>query len=122
MNIGTSSTLLPQHRAGKLRMIAYTGPTRAPELPDIPTMVESGYPTMVSSTYYGVFGRAGLPAEIVNKVNAAVNEALKSPELRSAMEKVGFEPKSMSPQEFATLLAGESKKWTEIVKATGFKM
>jgi tripartite-type tricarboxylate transporter receptor subunit TctC len=122
MNIGTSSTLLPLHRAGKVKMIAYTGTTRAPDMPDIPTMVESGYPSMVSTTYYGVFGRAGLPAEIVSKVNAAVNDVVKSPELQAALAKTGFEPKTMSPDEFASLLVDETKKWTEIVKATGFQM
>jgi tripartite-type tricarboxylate transporter receptor subunit TctC len=122
LNIGTSATLLPLHRSGKVKMIAYTGTARAPGMADIPTMAESGYPTMVSTTYYGVFGRAGLPAEIVTKLNAAVNDVLKSPELKSAMAAVGFEPRPMSTQEFAELLAGETKKWTEIVKATGFQM
>jgi tripartite-type tricarboxylate transporter receptor subunit TctC len=122
MNIGTSSTLLPLHRAGKVKMIAYTGTARAPDMPDIPTMVESGYPSMVSTTYYGVFGRAGLPAEIVSKVNAAINDVVKSPELQAAIAKTGFETKTMSPDEFASLLVGETKKWIEIVKATGFQM
>jgi tripartite-type tricarboxylate transporter receptor subunit TctC len=122
LNIGTSSTLLPLHRSGKVKLIAYTGTTRAPDMPDIPTMVESGYPTMISTTYYGIFGRTGLPAEIVTRINTAVNEALKSPELQAGMAAVGFEAKAMSPQEFAALLNGETKKWTEIVKATGFQM
>jgi tripartite-type tricarboxylate transporter receptor subunit TctC len=122
LNIGTSSTLLPLHRSGKVKLIAYTGTTRAPDMPDIPTMVESGYPTMTSTTYYGIFGRTGLPAEIVTRINTAVNEALKSPELQAGMAAVGFEAKAMSPQEFAALLTGETKKWTEIVKATGFQM
>jgi tripartite-type tricarboxylate transporter receptor subunit TctC len=122
MNIGTSSTLLPLHRSGKVKMIAYTGTTRAPDMPDIPTMVESGYPTMISTTYYGLFGRAGLPPEIVTKLNTAVNEVLKSPELQGAMTAVGFEAKPMTPQELAALLADETKKWTEIVKATGLQM
>lgn len=122
MNIGTSSTLLPLHRSGKVKMIAYTGTTRAPDMPDIPTMVESGYPTMISTTYYGIFARTGLPEDIVTKINTAVNEVLKSKELQAAMSQVGFEPQAMSPQEIATLLAAETKKWTEIVKATGFQM
>jgi tripartite-type tricarboxylate transporter receptor subunit TctC len=122
MNIGTSSTLLPLHRSGKVKMIAYTGTTRAADMPDIPTMVESGYPTMVTTTYYGIFGRTGLPADIVTKLNTAVNEVMKSPELLAAMAQIGFEAKPMSPQELAALLADETKKWTEIVKATGFQM
>jgi tripartite-type tricarboxylate transporter receptor subunit TctC len=122
MNIGTASTLLPLHRAGKLRMIAYTGTARGPDMGDIPTMTESGYPTMVSTTYYGIFGRADLPADIVAKLNAQVNDILGSAEVKDSMAKVGFEPKALSPQELATLLAGETRKWTAIVKATGFQM
>jgi len=122
MNIGTASTLLPLHRAGKLRMIAYTGTARGPDMGDIPTMTESGYPTMVSTTYYGIFGRADLPADIVAKLNAQVNDILGSADVKDSMAKVGFEPKAFSPQELATLLADETRKWIAIVKETGFQM
>lgn len=122
MNIGTASTLLPLHRAGQLRIIAYTGTTRYPDLPDVPTMVESGYPSMVSTSYYGIFGRADLPAAIVSRLSTEVGEILKTAESRQSMAKVGFEPKTLSPAEFATLLADEATKWTAIVKVTGFQM
>jgi tripartite-type tricarboxylate transporter receptor subunit TctC len=122
MNIGNASTLLPLHRAGQLRIIAYTGTTRAPDMPDIPTMAESGYPGMVSTTYYGIFGRADLPAAIVSRLNAEVSEILKSTEVKESIAKIGFEPKALSPEELKTLLADEAKKWTAIVKATGFQM
>jgi tripartite-type tricarboxylate transporter receptor subunit TctC len=122
MNIGNASTLLPLHRAGKLRIIGYTGPARSAEMPDVPTMAESGYPTVVSTTYYGIFGRADLPAQIVSRLNTDIAEILKTPELRRNLEKIGFEPASRSPAELKTLLADEAKKWTAIVKATGFQM
>jgi tripartite-type tricarboxylate transporter receptor subunit TctC len=122
LNIGNASTLLPLHRAGQLRIIAYTGTTRAPDMPDIPTMAESGYPGMVSTTYYGIFGRADLPAAVVSRLNAEVSEILKSAEVRESIAKIGFEPKALSPEELKTLLADEAKKWTAIVKATGFQM
>ena len=120
MNVGTASTLLPLHRAGKLRAIAYTGAARFPGLPEVPTMIESGLPSVTTISYYGFFGRAGLPADVVGAVNHAVNESLKSPEMKESMAKLGFEPRPMSPKEFATLLAAENKKWPQIVKATGF--
>ena len=122
MNIGTAATLLPLHRAGKLRMIAYTGAARAPEMPDIPTLAESDYPTMVSTTYYGLYGRADLPAEIVAKLNADVNEILASAEMRDSLRKLGFEAKPLTLQELAALLAAETRKWSAIVQATGFQM
>jgi tripartite-type tricarboxylate transporter receptor subunit TctC len=122
MNIGNSSTLLPLHRAGQLRIIAYTGTTRGPDMPDIPTMAESGYPGMVSTTYYGIFGRADLPAAIVGRLNAEIGEILKMAEVKASIAKIGFEPKALSPAELTMLLTDEAKKWTAIVKATGFQM
>jgi tripartite-type tricarboxylate transporter receptor subunit TctC len=122
MNIGTTSTLLPLHRTGKVRMIAYTGTARRPDMPDIPTMIESGYPSVVSTTYYGILGRADLPPEIVAKLNTEMNEILKLPELKESFAKVGFEPKAFTPRELATLFAGETEKWIAIVRATGFQM
>jgi tripartite-type tricarboxylate transporter receptor subunit TctC len=122
MNIGNASTLLPLHRAGQLRMIGYTGTARSAEMPEIPTMAESGYPDVVSTTYYGIFGRADLPAAIVGRLNTEVAQILKSPDLRQSMTKIGFEPKALSPAELQALLTEEAKKWTVIVKATGFQM
>src|SRR5215213_3640998 len=120
MNIGNASTLLPLHRAGQLRIIGYTGTARSAEMPEIPTMAERGYPDVVSTTYYGIFGRADLPAPIVGRLNSEVSEILKSPELRQNMTKIGFEPKALSPAELQAMLAEEAKKWTAIVQATGF--
>jgi tripartite-type tricarboxylate transporter receptor subunit TctC len=122
MNIGTAATLLPLHRAGKLKMIGYTGTTRAADMPDIPTMVESGYPTVVSTTYYGLFGRADLPADVVARLNTEVNRILGDADVKDGLAKIGFEPKPLSPQGISALLAEESSRWTAIVKATGFQM
>jgi tripartite-type tricarboxylate transporter receptor subunit TctC len=122
LNVGTMSTLRPLHLSGKVRAIAVTSTERSPLLPDVPTMAESGYPSVTSLTYYGIFGAPGLPKDVVAKVNAALGEAAKSPELRAAMEKLGFSPHPLSPQDFAALMAQEDKKWVPIVKKTGFKM
>ena len=120
INIGAAATLLPLHRAGKIRMIGYTGAKRSPQMPDIPTMVESGYPSVISTTYYGLLGRAGLPAEIVERLNAATAQALKKPELQAALAAIQFEPVTMSSTEMAALFAAESKRWSAVVKATDF--
>jgi tripartite-type tricarboxylate transporter receptor subunit TctC len=120
MNIGTVSTLLPLIRAGKLRAIVFTGTTRSPDLPDVPTMIEAGLPNVTSVSYYGIFGAAGTPADVIKKLNAEVNESLKSAELIASMTKLGFEPKGGSPEDFAALLAAEAQRWIPAVKATGF--
>ena len=122
MNFGTTSTLLPLIRDGRLRALAVTSSVRSTDLLDVPTMIESGYPNVTTTSYYGILGPAALPADVVARVNKAANDALKSPDLIAAMAKVGFQPKGGSPQDFATVIAAEMQKWIPIVKATGFKM
>lgn len=122
MNIGTLSTLRPLHLAGKVRAIAVTSTKRSPLLPDVPTMAESGYPAVTSESFYGIFGPPGLPAPIVDKLNVATNEALKSTDLQKSLERLGFAAHPLSPQAFKDLVAAENKKWVPVVKATGFKM
>jgi tripartite-type tricarboxylate transporter receptor subunit TctC len=122
MNIGTISTLAPLVRQGKLRALAITSARRNPEMPDVPTMAEVGYPAVASVTTYGLFGPAGTPAEAVLRINAAVNDSLKAPEIRSAIARIGFEPHGGTPDDFTALLVSEEKIWVPIVKQTGFKM
>jgi tripartite-type tricarboxylate transporter receptor subunit TctC len=122
MNLGAGATLVPLIREGKIKALAVTSPQRSSELPDVPTMAESGYPGLTTVTYYGFWGPAGTPAEIVNRINGEINEALKSPELRANLVRVGFEPTGGSPQDFAKLIAEQLEKWAPIVKSSGFQM
>jgi tripartite-type tricarboxylate transporter receptor subunit TctC len=122
MNVGTVATLLPLIREGKIRALAVTSTTRSADLPEVPTMAESGLPNVTSVTYYGILGLVGMATDVVDRLNSEVNESLKSSELRASMMKLGFEPKTGSPQDFAALLASEMQKWAPIVKATGFRM
>ncbi len=122
MNIGTISTLAPLVREGKLRALAITSAERNAELPDVPTMAEGGLPEVASVTTYGLFGPAGIPASVVARLNASVNESLKSEELRAAIRRIGFEPQAGAPEDFSKLLASEMKIWIPIVQKTGFQM
>jgi tripartite-type tricarboxylate transporter receptor subunit TctC len=122
MNIGTISTLAPLVREGKLRALAVTSAKRNRELPDVPTMAEAGLPQVLSVSYYGLFAPAGTPAEAIRRVNTAVNESLKSPDLQAAIARVGFDPHPMTPEEFAELLASEMKNWAPVIQKTGFQM
>lgn len=122
MNIGTISTLAPLVREGKLRALAVTSSARNPELPDVPTMAEGGLPEVASVTYYGFFAPAGTPSDAVRRINAAVNDSLKAPDIAAAIRRIGFEPHGGTPEDFATLIASEMKVWVPIVQATGFQM
>jgi tripartite-type tricarboxylate transporter receptor subunit TctC len=122
MNFGSISTLLPLIRNGSLRALAVTSAVRSHELPEVPTMAESGLPKLTSAIYYGILGPAAVPDNVVNRINASADEILKSPELIATMAKVGFEPIGGSPQDFASLIATEMQKWLPIVRTTGFEM
>jgi tripartite-type tricarboxylate transporter receptor subunit TctC len=122
MNIGTISTLAPLVRQGKLRALAITSAKRNPEMPDVPTMAESGLPEVASVTYYGLFAPAGTPADAIQRINAAVNDSLKAPDLQAAIARIGFEPHGGTPEQFAALLTSEIRIWTPIVQKTGFQM
>jgi tripartite-type tricarboxylate transporter receptor subunit TctC len=122
MNLGAGATLVPLIREGKIKALAVTSPRRGAELPEVPTMQESGLPELTTVTYYGFLGPAGTPAEVITRVNHEINEALKSAELRASMVKVGFEPTGGTPQDFAALIAEQLERWAPIVKATGFQM
>jgi tripartite-type tricarboxylate transporter receptor subunit TctC len=122
LNFGTVSTLAPLVRAGKLKALAITGTARSADLPEVPTMIESGFPEVTTVTYYGLIGRAGTPAEVVERLNREVAEILKSPELTAGMTRIGFGQKGGSPQDFAALITEQMRRWGPIVKTVGFQM
>jgi tripartite-type tricarboxylate transporter receptor subunit TctC len=121
MNFGTQATLLPLIQQNRIRALAVTTETRAKDLPDVPTMQESGLPQLTLSFSAGILAPAGMPPAIVDKLNAAINEALKSPDLIAHMAKLGFDPKDWSPQQYAAFLAEEAKRWPPIIKSSGVK-
>jgi len=122
MNFGAGATLVPLIREGRIKALVVTGPKRDRDLPDVPTMIESGLPGLTTVTYYGFLGPAATPVDVVASINSEVNECLKSAELRATMVKVGFEPTGGSPQDFAALIAEQLRHWSPIVKSTSFQM
>jgi tripartite-type tricarboxylate transporter receptor subunit TctC len=109
-------------RDGKIRALVGLGAQRMALLPDVPTMAESGLPDLQMITWNGLVAPAGTPDAIVGRINAAINDALKSPPVREALAKFSSEPLGGSPQEFTAFVAAESKKWTEIVRLSGVKL
>jgi tripartite-type tricarboxylate transporter receptor subunit TctC len=117
----TPSTSMALIRDGKMRPLLITSPKRYGDLPDVPTAREVGLPELTLEFWAGMLAPAGTPPEIVNKLNAAINETLRSAEMKQAMGQLGFEAKPGSPQDFANFMAEEFPRWAEIVKKTGVK-
>jgi len=114
--------LLSFVQAGKLRALAVTSDARDQQVPDLPTMAETGFPSVVANYWNGVLAPAGTPAGIVARLNAALNEALKSPELRSSLTALGAEPQGGSAEEFAAFIALEARKWAIVAKEAKIKV
>jgi tripartite-type tricarboxylate transporter receptor subunit TctC len=121
MAIEPTSVSLAHIQDGKIRPLAVTGRTRSAELPALPTMAESGVPGVVAVSWTGVVGPAGLPADITARLNRAINEALTADDMKTALRKLGSDPLGGSAHDFAALLAEESPRWLEVVRAAGLK-
>jgi len=112
---------LPLIRAGKLRAIAVTTRERSPELPDTPTVIESGYPDFDVSVWLGLFVSAKTPPAIVQGLNAAVNQALKDPALRQQLAQQGGRVIGGTPQAFDAFVRAEKARWAQVIKAGNIK-
>lgn len=110
---------LPHVRAGKLRAIAVTSAKRSPAAPEVPTLVELGYPGYDAVVGYFLLAPAGTPREIIDRLNAEAVKALKSRDLIERFARDGAEPVPRTPEDTAAYIATEIKKWGDVVKATG---
>jgi tripartite-type tricarboxylate transporter receptor subunit TctC len=111
-----STTSLPHIQNGKLRPIAMNSKRRFAKLPDVPTVFEAGFPYLENTFWLGVVAPAKTPVEIINKLNGAFRESLKSPETRARLANLGAEIKIGTPAEFGEYLAEELAKWNRVVK------
>jgi tripartite-type tricarboxylate transporter receptor subunit TctC len=116
--IGTSLSLI---RAGKLRAIAVGAKTRVPQLPNVPTMVEAGFPQLTTGAWTAILAPRGTPDAIIMKVNAATNAAINSEPMKSRLAALGAQPRGGTPQELADYIKSETAKWKPIVEALGLK-
>ena len=116
------ANLLQHVESGKLKAIAVTGDGRSAQLPDVATMEQSGYGGIAATYWNGMFAPAGTPAAVVARLNAAVNQALATPEVRTALRKLGSDPKSGTPQEFTAFIAAEAERWGKVVRDANIKV
>src|ERR1700733_3707341 len=119
MTFEGTSVLLPLIQAGRLRALAVTTPKRIPQLPDVPTMVESGFPDFVSTSWTGLLAPAHTPQPIIEKLNAAINDGLKTSELKTALERLSNAPLGGTPADFTTVIKADLAKWSPIIKTLG---
>jgi tripartite-type tricarboxylate transporter receptor subunit TctC len=112
---------MPSIKADKLRPIAITSKKRSPLLPNVPSFAENGYPKVEVLNWQGLIAPKGTPKAIIDKLNAAANEALKDPQLRELMLSQGNEIGGGSPADFAALIKSESIKWSAVVKTANIK-
>jgi len=118
----SKAVLLPLIKEGRLRALAVTSDVRWRELPDVPTMAESGFGGFPPYLWLGSLAPVRTPAAVIDKINGALNEGLKSPELQASIAKLGLQTKSMTPREFASKLAVEARDWEAAVTESGVKI
>ena len=116
------SILLPLIRVRKVKALAVTSARRHPQLPDVPTLAESGFPDFAVTFWSGVVAPAGTPAGIVNKLNAAIDKGLRSREIEDKLAAIGSQTAPGSPQEFAAFIASEAVKWRAVAATAGVSL
>jgi tripartite-type tricarboxylate transporter receptor subunit TctC len=121
MTFDTVSTSLQLIQDGKLRALAIVGPKRAPDLPNVPTMPEVGFPAVTSGAWTALLAPKDTPPDIVVKLNAAVNTVLHAEPMKSALLKLGAEPRGGTPQQLAEHMAEETAKWKPILGTLNIK-
>ncbi|QRF62589.1 tripartite tricarboxylate transporter substrate binding protein [Variovorax paradoxus] len=122
MYISSMPTLIAQIRSGQLRALAVTSLQRNRDLPDVPTMAESGYKDFEAVTWFGVAGPAAMPKEAITRLNVAFNKALATADVQKKLAAQGADVVSGPPEKFASLIRTDGVRWGGIVKSSGVKM
>jgi len=121
MVIADQANLMPHVQGGKLRAIAVATPKRSPNAPDLPTIAESGLPGFEATAWQGLVGPAGMPPDVVKRLNEAFNRVMATPAVREKLIGGGLEPVGGTADQFAKFIAAEIAKWSKISKDVGAK-
>jgi tripartite-type tricarboxylate transporter receptor subunit TctC len=113
------TNVLPHARAGKLKVLASSGRTRAPSMPEIPTLIESGLKDFDSLAWLGLMAPAGTPAPIVERYHRELVRILAMPEVRERLNAVDFEVVASTPDDFGRFIRSEIAKWAPVIRQTG---
>ena len=116
------NSIAPHAKSGEVRALAVSGARRSPGFPDLPTVAEAGVPGYDAPTWSGVVGPAGIPRDIVMKLNAALNRAIATQVFIQRFGVIGDEPAGGTPEEFGALIGNELAKWADVIKRSGAKL
>jgi len=122
MYLSSVPTLIGHVRNGKMRALAVTSAQRVPDLPDVPTIAERGYPGFEAVTWFGLAAPKGVPKDIVDRLNAEFNKALQSKELSVKYQEQGARVLTGTPEDFAKLIRDDRARWGKIVKDSGARV
>jgi tripartite-type tricarboxylate transporter receptor subunit TctC len=118
----TSPFILPHAQAGTLRVLAVASARRASHLPDIPTVLESGFPDLIGTFWSAVVAPGGTPREIVTMLNTAITRAMDAANVKDVLIKIGAEAKLGTSDECGAFIAGERRRWTAVIRTTGVRI
>ncbi len=116
------NSISPHAKSGNVRALGVSGDRRSPAFPELPTVAEAGVPGYSAPTWSGLVGPAGMPRDVLAKLNDAVNRAVTTPAFKERFGQIGDEPAGGTPEEFATTIRVELAKWADVVKRSGAKM
>jgi tripartite-type tricarboxylate transporter receptor subunit TctC len=116
MTIADGPPTVPQVKSGKVRAVAVTGSERSPLLPDVPSMVEAGYPTMDVHLWSGVFAPSGTPAPVIAKLQQALNQAIADPGVSAKLKALAVNPGGATPEQFEKIIATDTARFSDVVK------
>jgi len=122
VHVSAKSVLLPLINAGKLRALAVTSASRWPELPDVPTLRESGLDGFPTAQWFGLLAPAGTSDRVISTLNTAVAAQLTASDTREAFAQLGLEPRVLSPRAFGEVLAEEVRRWGAVAREAGVKL
>ncbi len=116
------NSIAPASKSGEVRALGVSGDKRSSAFPDVPTIAEAGVPGYSAPTWTGLIGPAGLPPAVLEKLNAAVNRAIRAPGFIERFSKIGDEPAGGTPKDFADVIAKDTAKWKDVVARSGAKL
>jgi tripartite-type tricarboxylate transporter receptor subunit TctC len=119
MTLQNAAAILPTVREGRLRGLAQTSLKRSPNIPEFPTVAESGFPGFETVSWFGLMVPAGTPAAIANKLHQDSMKVLAHPDMRASLTKLGLDAVGNSPGEFATIIKSDIAKWAKVIKEAG---